>query len=146
VWGEVVSTDQEVPSVTIKHLDYNTYEEVKATLLLTTKTLFENVKGLSDIKAGDRITADYRMKDGKNIAEMIVVDRPSGEQSKISSSVSAPSSQQGPAVADDMADTTAESPVDVMDQGDTAVNQGQVDAELAAMNAVTETDNAQNPS
>jgi len=34
----------------------------------------------------------------------------------------------------------------VMDQGDTAVDQGQVDEELAAMNAVEETDNTQNPS
>ncbi len=150
VWGEVVSTDQEVPSVTIKHLDYNTYEEVKTTLLLTTKTLFENVKSLSDIKAGDRITADYRIKDGKSIAEMIVVDRPSGELPKNSSSVaetstSSPSQEETMAV-DTVVDTTAESPVDVMDQGDTTVSQGQVDEELAAMNAVTETDNVQNPS
>ncbi|QAT16281.1 hypothetical protein BU251_00260 [Candidatus Velamenicoccus archaeovorus] len=149
VWGEVVSTDKEVPSVTIKHLDYNTYEEVKTTLLLTGKTLFENVKDLSEIKAGDRITADYRVQDGKSVAEMIVVDRPAVEKSKDTSSSAAETSSasQGEAASADVTvDTTAEPSVDVMDQGDTAVDQGQVDEEVAAMNAVTETDNAQNPS
>jgi len=151
VWGEVVSTDQEVPSVTIKHLDYNTYEEVKTTLLLTGKTLFENAKNLSEIKAGDRITADYRVQDGKSVAEMIVVDRPSGEKPKdTSSSVTetstSPAPQEEAASASAAVDVMAEPSVDVMDQGDTAVDQGQVDEELAAMNAVEETDNTQNPS
>ncbi|MDD5537636.1 MAG: hypothetical protein PHF12_01560 [Candidatus Omnitrophica bacterium] len=151
VWGEVVSTDQEVPSVTIKHLDYNTYEEVKTTLLLTGKTLFENAKNLSEIKAGDRITADYRVQDGKSVAEMIVVDRPSGEKSKdTSSSVTetstSPAPQEEAVSANAAVDTLAEPSADVMDQGDTAVDQGQVDEELAAMNAVEETDNTQNPS
>ena len=149
VWGEVVSTDQEVPSVTIKHLDYNTYEEVKTTLLLTGKTLFENVKNLSEIKAGDRITADYRVQDGKSVAEMIVVDRPAAEKPKDASSSVAetsPAPQEQAAPADAAVDTMAGLSQDAMDQGDIAVDQGQVDEELAAMNAVTETDNTQNPS
>lgn len=149
VWGEVVSTDQEVPSVTIKHLDYNTYEEVKTTLLLTGKTLFENAKNLSEIKAGDRITADYRVQDGKSVAEMIVVDRPAVEKAKdASSSVveTSPAPQGQAASADVTVDTMAGLSQDVMDQGDIAVDQGQVDEELAAMNAVAETDNTQNPS
>ncbi|MDD5574596.1 MAG: hypothetical protein PHH75_05400 [Candidatus Omnitrophica bacterium] len=86
VWGEVVSVDPSSSSITIKHLDYNTYEEVKTVLKLKDKTLFENVKDATEIAPGDHITADYRMQAGQSMVEMIVVDRPAAGQPKDDSS------------------------------------------------------------
>lgn len=75
VWGEVLSTDPQAGTITIKHLDYDTYEEVQKVLSVTDKTLFENAKDIKDIKPSDHITADYRLNGNKNEIEMLVVDK-----------------------------------------------------------------------
>lgn len=75
VWGEVVSVDQANKQVVIKHLDYETYEEVQTTLKSDEKTIFENIAGLSDIRPKDHITVDYNIKDNVNVAELVVVDK-----------------------------------------------------------------------
>jgi Cu/Ag efflux protein CusF len=80
IWGEVVSVDPSSSSITIKHLDYDTYEEVRTVLTFKEKTLFENVRDMAEIVVGDRVTADYRTQDGQNLVEMVVVDRPVNEQ------------------------------------------------------------------
>jgi hypothetical protein len=75
VWGEVVSVDQANKQIIIKHLDYESYEEVQTTLKVNEKTLFENVTDLSGVKAGDHITVDYIMEGANNIADLIVVEK-----------------------------------------------------------------------
>lgn len=76
LWGEVVSVDPQKPQLVIKHLDYDTYEEVQKTLVLTPKTLYENVQTLSEISPGDNVTVDYKKKeDAELIVGMIVVEK-----------------------------------------------------------------------
>ena len=75
IWGEVVSVDPQNKQMAIKHLDYESYEEVQVTLKVDEKTQFENVADLSEVKAGDHISVDYQVKDGSHIAEFIVVER-----------------------------------------------------------------------
>ncbi|MFA5038060.1 MAG: hypothetical protein WC732_00085 [Candidatus Omnitrophota bacterium] len=75
VWGEVVAVDEAARAITIKHLDYDTYEEVQKVLTVTDKTLFENAGDIKDIKPQDHITADYRTNGTINEIEMIVVDK-----------------------------------------------------------------------
>ena len=75
VWGEVVSVDQSNKQFVIKHMDYESYEEVKTPIKIDEKTLFENAAGISEIKAGDHLTVDYRTKDGSNAAELVVVEK-----------------------------------------------------------------------
>jgi len=75
VWGEVVSVDQANKQIVIKHLDYESYEEVQTTLTINEKTLFENVTDLAGIKAGDHITVDYNIEDKNNIADLVVVEK-----------------------------------------------------------------------
>ena len=88
VWGEVVSVDPQNKQVVIKHLDYESYEEVQMTLKVDEKTQFENIADLSEVKAGDHISVDYQVKDGSHIAEFIVVEKeetpgaPAAESSK----------------------------------------------------------------
>lgn len=80
VWGEVVEVAPEKKEIVIKHLDYETYEEVQMKLLVIDKTTFENVSQLSDIRLKDRITVDYYAKDGANICELIVVEKDSASK------------------------------------------------------------------
>lgn len=75
VWGEVVSVDSANKQIVIKHLDYESYEEVQTTLIINEKTLFENVTDLTEIKAGDHITVDYNIEDKNNIADLVVVEK-----------------------------------------------------------------------
>lgn len=75
IWGEVASVDTQAKEVVLKHLDYETYEEVQTVLKVSDKTLFENVVSLGEIKAGDHLTADFKISDGSNIADLVVVEK-----------------------------------------------------------------------
>lgn len=75
LWGEVVGVDPEKKEMIIKHLDYETYEEVHTTIVLDDKTMFENAKDLTQIKTGDHLSVDYQIKEGANIAELVVVEQ-----------------------------------------------------------------------
>lgn len=75
LWGEVVSIDPGAGMVIVKHLDYETYEEIQTTLKADDKTLFENAGALADIKAGDHLTIDYTVQDGVKVASLIVVQK-----------------------------------------------------------------------
>lgn len=81
VWGEVVSVDTEKKQIVLKHLDYDTYEEVQTTLNVGDKTLFENVVGLGEIKIGNHLTADFKIVSGSNIADLVVVEKDVQEES-----------------------------------------------------------------
>ena len=48
-------------------------EEKEVVLTCTDKTKFKGVKGLADVKAGDKVTAKYSEKDGKNEASSVEV-------------------------------------------------------------------------
>jgi len=75
VWGEVVSVDKENKELVIKHLDYDTYEEVQTALKLDDKTLLENVTDLGEIQPRDHVTVDYKADKGSNIAGLIVIEK-----------------------------------------------------------------------
>lgn len=75
VWGEVVSVDPAAKQIVVKHLDYESYEEVQTVLLINEKTLFENVTDLTGIKAGDHITVDYNIDGKNNTADLVVVEK-----------------------------------------------------------------------
>jgi hypothetical protein len=75
VWGEVTSVDKDNAQFEIKHLDYETYEEVTKTIKVNEKTLFENAANVSDLKIGDKVTIDYTTKDGAAFAELVVLEK-----------------------------------------------------------------------
>ncbi len=75
IWGEVVGVDGAAKEVTIKHLDYDTYEEAKTILSLDERAAYENVEGLAQIKAGDHVTADYYKVGSRNVVELLVLEK-----------------------------------------------------------------------
>ncbi len=103
VWGEVVSVDAANKQAVIKHLDYESYEEVEITVKVDDQTKFENAADLSEIKAGDHVTIDYKIVDGANIAEFMVVEKEqTGEEAPAESAVEveAPAQQETPVQAE----------------------------------------------
>ncbi|MBI5874066.1 MAG: hypothetical protein HZB36_08050 [Candidatus Omnitrophica bacterium] len=75
VWGEVVSVDKDNRQLTVKHLDYDTYDEIQTVLTLDDKTLLENVSDLGEVQPGDHVTVDYRSEAGSNIAGLMVIEK-----------------------------------------------------------------------
>lgn len=93
VWGEVVSVDSENKQIVLKHLDYDTYEEVQTTLKVGDKTLFENVGALGDIKPGNHLTADFKIVAGSNNADLIVVEKDVMEESTAAETMAEPAAE-----------------------------------------------------
>lgn len=75
VWGEVVSVDLVKKQITVKYLDYETYEEALMTLDTDDSTVFDNISGINDIKPADYLTIDYRKLDNVNLSTLIVVEK-----------------------------------------------------------------------
>ncbi len=74
IWGEVASVDFVGNSLVLKHLDYETAEEVAKTLQVDDKTVFQGVMGLADLEVGMHVTIDYKEKDGRCVADVIEVE------------------------------------------------------------------------
>jgi len=75
-WGEVVSVDAQNKLINIKYLDYESDTEKEMSFVIDEKTNFEGVNSLSDIKVNDTVSIDYIIKDNKNIARTISVEKP----------------------------------------------------------------------
>ncbi len=75
VWGEVISVDPVKKQITVKYLDYETYDEAVMALDTNDSTVFDNVAGINEIKPQDYVTIDYRKLDSSNLSMLIVVEK-----------------------------------------------------------------------
>lgn len=75
VWGEVVSTDTAKKQITVKYLDYETYDEALMILDTDGATVFNNVSGISDIKPSDYVTIDYKKQANSNLATLVEIEK-----------------------------------------------------------------------
>ncbi len=73
VWGDVVALDEN--QITVKYLDYETDEEKEIMVVCDLETEFENISLISEIKVGDSVSIDYVVREGKNIAKFISVEK-----------------------------------------------------------------------
>ncbi|OGW60942.1 MAG: hypothetical protein A2V83_00190 [Nitrospirae bacterium RBG_16_64_22] len=71
VTGSVKAVDAKANTLTV--VKKVKKEEKEVVLSCTDKTKFKGVKGLADVKAGDKVTAKYSEKDGKNVASSVDV-------------------------------------------------------------------------
>ena len=77
IWGEVVSIDAGVKTVTIKYPDYETDQEKNMVVAAGDATTYESVKSFDEIKVGDTLSIDYTSSaDGKVMAKNISVEKP----------------------------------------------------------------------
>ena len=75
VWGEVKAVDLTQGTLSLSYIDYQTEEEKLLTLNIDTDTKFENAKDLASLKVGDTASIDYVLKDGKNIAKNVSIEK-----------------------------------------------------------------------
>lgn len=108
VWGEVVSVDTINKQLVLKHLDYDTYEEVQTTLKMDNKTLLENVSELGDIQSGDHVTVDYVIQNGDNVAGLVVVEKKDTQKEVVEAPKDEPVAAEEPSVSADNMETTGQ--------------------------------------
>jgi hypothetical protein len=75
VWGEVASVDAQNRALKLKYLDYETDQEKEMVLNTDEQTSYDNIKSLEDIQPKDNISVDYVVKDSKNIARSIGLEK-----------------------------------------------------------------------
>lgn len=66
--------------IVVSEYDYENYEEVDVIFIIGPDVEYEGVDSYKDIAVGDSVEIDYVIKDGKNIAILIAVEKPSGEE------------------------------------------------------------------
>lgn len=76
IWGEVISIDNSNKQINIKYLDYETDTEKEMTFFVDENTTYEGVNSLLEINPQDTVSIDYIIKDTKNIARHITVEKP----------------------------------------------------------------------
>lgn len=75
-YGEVVSVDANAGSVIITEYDYEKDEDVSNKYNIDKAATYENVKSLSEVKAGDWVALTVKpQKEGGNIATSVYVER-----------------------------------------------------------------------
>ena len=75
VWGEVTGVDAQNKSVSLKYLDYETDQEKDMAIATDELTSYDNANSLGEIQPKDNISVDYVVKDGKNIAKTIGLEK-----------------------------------------------------------------------
>ena len=75
IWGDVKAVDITSSVFKINYLDYQTDEEKEITLGIDQDTKFENAGNLGEVKAGDIVSVEYAVRDGKNVAKNISVEK-----------------------------------------------------------------------
>lgn len=77
LWGEVVSVDAANSQIAVKYFDYETDAEKETSIGADTKTTYENVKSIDEIKPADTVSIDYILSaSGENVAKNISVEKP----------------------------------------------------------------------
>ncbi|MFA4982234.1 MAG: hypothetical protein WC592_07200 [Candidatus Omnitrophota bacterium] len=75
IYGEVMATDPATNSVSVQYYDYDMDEEKTISVELDKDTKIENASDLSGIKQGNWADIIYAVKDGKNVAVSVVIEK-----------------------------------------------------------------------
>ena len=107
VWGEVTAVDSPGKTLTLKYLDYETDQEKELLLVVDESTSYENIKSLEDIQPKDNLSVDYTLKDGKNVAKSISLEKPESSPAENSAVVAPPAETT---TGTDKPETSAQAP------------------------------------
>ena len=75
VYGEVQSVNTAANSLSVQYYDYDSDQEKTAEIAVDKNTKMENATGIDKIAKGDWIDVVYTVKDAKNIAVSVVVEK-----------------------------------------------------------------------
>jgi len=77
LWGEAVSVDVPQNMLLVKYLDYDTEQEKEMVISVDSKTAYENVRSVGEIKPHDAVSIDYVLgAGGMNLARKISIEKP----------------------------------------------------------------------
>jgi hypothetical protein len=81
LWGEVVAVAPDKNELKVKYLDYENDAEKEIVISTDEKTVYENVKSLTEIKPQDNLSIDYTVTvAGENLAKNISIEKTAVEQ------------------------------------------------------------------
>jgi len=75
IYGEVQSVNTAANTVTVQYYDYDSDEEKSMEISSDAGTKLENVTALGDINKADWVDVTYVVSGGKNIAQLISVEK-----------------------------------------------------------------------
>ena len=75
VYGEVSAVDAASNSIKVLYYDYDNDEEKTIDFVFDKDTKLENAGSITDIKQLDWVDATYTVKDGKNVAASVIVEK-----------------------------------------------------------------------
>lgn len=75
IYGEVQAVDAAANSLNAQYYDYDSDEEKTITIALDKDTKIENAANISEIKKGDWVDVTYTVKNGKNMAKSVMVEK-----------------------------------------------------------------------
>lgn len=76
LWGEVLSVDTSRKQINVKYLDYETDNEKEIVLSVNSKTSYENISDITELKPQDIVSVDYLSEPGGgNTAVNISVEK-----------------------------------------------------------------------
>jgi hypothetical protein len=75
IYGEVQAVDASANTLSVQYYDYDSDSEKTAEIAVNPGTKLENVTALGDIKKGDWVDVTYAVKDGKNVANVVTVEK-----------------------------------------------------------------------
>jgi hypothetical protein len=79
IWAEVVAVDPQANQLVVRTVDYEKENNAEKEMVIAVddKTTYENIKSLSELKAGDTVTIDYIAESSmRNIARNISLEKP----------------------------------------------------------------------
>lgn len=90
VYGEVQSVNTTANSLSVQYYDYDSDQEKTAEITTDKNTRIENVTGIDKIAKGDWVDVVYTVKDAKNIAVSLVVEKEEPETPVAATDMPAP--------------------------------------------------------
>jgi len=90
VYGEVQSANTAANSLSVQYYDYDSDQEKTAEITVDKNTKIENVTGIDKIAKGDWVDVVYAVKDAKNVAISLVVEKEEPEAPVAATDMPAP--------------------------------------------------------
>lgn len=86
IYGEVKSIDTASGTITVQYYDYDSDEEKSIAIVVDQSVKMENAASISDIKQGNWADVIYTVKNGKNIATSVIIEKdeePAAEMAQV---------------------------------------------------------------
>jgi len=75
IYGEVQAVDASANTLSVQYYDYDSDSEKTAAIVINPDTKLENASAIGDVKKGDWVDVTYIVKDGKNMAKVVTVEK-----------------------------------------------------------------------